>query len=187
MKENEPLQMESESEEQFLSRWSRRKQAASQPLEERDIASGTPSEETEPVQLTDADMPPLESLDENADYSGFLSPKVTDELRQLALHKLFHSACFNLCDGLDDYADDFTNFEKLGDVMTADLRFRLQQEAKRAAEKLPSESETLDAETDTPEETLQLPEEDAHAESTMTSQTAQQTANSNPDSEEINA
>jgi hypothetical protein len=86
--------------------------------------------------LTDADMPPLESLDENADYSGFFSPKVSENLRQLALQKLFSSACFNVCDGLDDYAEDFTSFEKLGGVMTADLRYRMEQEAKRAAEKV---------------------------------------------------
>ncbi|MES9897176.1 MAG: DUF3306 domain-containing protein, partial [Candidatus Thiodiazotropha endolucinida] len=57
------------------------------------------------------------------------SPRVSDQLRQVALRKLFHSAAFNVCDGLDDYAEDFTSFEKLGDVMTADLRHRLEQEA----------------------------------------------------------
>ncbi|MES9989200.1 MAG: DUF3306 domain-containing protein, partial [Candidatus Thiodiazotropha endolucinida] len=109
----------------FYHRWSEKKQASRQPLAERDES------DEEQQQPGDEDMPSLESLDENSDYSGFLSPRVSDQLRQVALRKLFHSAAFNVCDGLDDYAEDFTSFEKLGDVMTADLRHRLEQEADR--------------------------------------------------------
>ncbi len=119
--------------EPFISRWSRRKlseEEESLPTEEQ-LAEAVP----ETPSPTDADMPPLESLNEQSDYSGFLSPKVSEALRQQALQKLFSSAGFNLCDGLDDYAEDFTRFEKLGDLITSDLRFRLQQEAKRAAER----------------------------------------------------
>jgi hypothetical protein len=131
--------------EPFLSRWSRLKQES--------VAA--PAEETLPLEqqtqeeeaLTDADMPPLESLDENSDYRGFLSPKVSEALKQQALQKLFRSACFNVCDGLDDYAEDFTQFEKLGNVMTADLRHRLQQEAKRVAEKAKEERPEPDEES----------------------------------------
>ncbi|MCU7797129.1 MAG: DUF3306 domain-containing protein [Candidatus Thiodiazotropha sp. (ex Myrtea spinifera)] len=145
MKEDEAFEGVSEKDEVFLSRWSRRKQAAMHPIaecgEEESIEKSH-----EPPMLTDADMPPVESLDENSDYSGFLSPKVTEVLRQQALQKLFRSTCFNVCDGLDDYAEDFTSFEKLGNVMTADLRFRLQQEAKREAEK--AEAEALANEED---------------------------------------
>ncbi|MEW8027651.1 MAG: DUF3306 domain-containing protein [Candidatus Thiodiazotropha sp.] len=109
----------------FYRRWSEKKQASQQPLAEQDE-----SVDEEQRQLPgDEDMPPLESLDENSDYSGFLSPRVSDQVRQLALRKLFHSAAFNVCDGLDDYAEDFTSFAKLGDVMTADLRHRLEQQA----------------------------------------------------------
>jgi hypothetical protein len=116
------------SEGSFYHRWSEKKQAAQQPLVEQHDAV---DEEQLPG---DEDMPTLESLDENADYSGFLSPKVSDQLRQLALQKLFHSAAFNVCDGLDDYAEDFTTFEKLGNVMTADLRHRLEQQALKQKE-----------------------------------------------------
>ncbi|MBT3093618.1 MAG: DUF3306 domain-containing protein [Candidatus Thiodiazotropha sp. (ex Lucina pensylvanica)] len=109
----------------FYRRWSEKKQASRQSLAEQDE---TVEEQQQPG---DEDMPTLESLDENSDYSGFLSPRVSDQLRQVALRKLFHSAAFNVCDGLDDYAEDFTSFEKLGDLMTADLRHRLEQEADR--------------------------------------------------------
>ena len=116
----------------FCSRWSRRKLNSGE-RQGADLGE-TPSRldnGVQPPSLTDADMPPIESLTEASDYSGFLSPEVTEQLRQQALQKLFRSACFNVCDGLDDYAEDFTSFEKLGDVITADLKFRMQQEAER--------------------------------------------------------
>lgn len=123
----------------FLTRWSRRKQAAA---EQQALAGEAvaPPPQVEKPPLTDADMPPLESLDENSDYSGFFSPEVSEGLRQLALQKLFRSTVFNVCDGLDDYDDDFTKFEKLGDLMTADLRHRLQMEAERAAKRMQAET-----------------------------------------------
>jgi hypothetical protein len=117
--------------ENFLQRWSRRKQQPEPaPESESERAPSGETAEAE-AQPGDADMPPLESLTEDSDYSAFLSPNVSDELRNLALRKLFHSASFNVCDGLDDYADDFSSFAKLGDIVTAELRHRLEQEARR--------------------------------------------------------
>ena len=141
--------------EAFLSRWSRRKQASKLPVEARADATGEAEERDEPA-LTDDDMPSLETLDENSDYGGFFSPKVSEALRQQALQKLFLSQAFNVCDGLDDYAEDFTQFEKLGDVITAELRHRLEQEAKRAAEKAEAakpaqEQDTVEAGRHAPE------------------------------------
>ena len=81
---------------------------------------------------TDEDMPSLDSLDENSDYSGFLSPGVSEGLRRRALRKLFMSAAFNVRDGLDDYDEDFTNFEALGDIVTSDMRHQAEAEAERA-------------------------------------------------------
>ncbi|MEA1889961.1 MAG: DUF3306 domain-containing protein, partial [Pseudomonadota bacterium] len=43
-------------------------------------------------------------------------------LRTLALRQLFRGSMFNVRDGLDDYDDDFTQFTKLGDVITAEMR-----------------------------------------------------------------
>lgn len=83
--------------------------------------------------LTDADMPPLEDLDADSDYSGFLSRGVSESLRNQALKKLFFSGPFNVVDGLDDYAEDFTQFAALGDIVTAEMRHRLEEAAKRAA------------------------------------------------------
>jgi len=136
-----PGEHESE-EETFLHRWSRRKRgvAAEEAAVEESPAVPVAPEAEAKAELTDADMPPLETLDENADYSGFFSPKVSEELRQLALQQLFRNACFNVCDGLDDYAEDFTQFETLGDVITSDMRHRLQREAERLAEQATGEA-----------------------------------------------
>ncbi len=80
-------------------------------------------------------MPDIDSLDDDSDYSGFLSPGVSEALRKQALRRMFHSAAFNVCDGLDDYDEDFTSFEKLGDIVTADMRHReLVEEERRVGE-----------------------------------------------------
>lgn len=133
---------ETADDESFFRRWSTRKQqAATQPLvhdpELVDTAPPVPS----PPELTDADMPPMESLDEQSDYSAFFSPKVSAELKRLALRKLFHSAKFNVTDGLDDYADDFTQFAALGDVVTQDMRHMMEVIAKRDAKQVALEPE----------------------------------------------
>lgn len=117
-------------------RWARRKQrvaeeAAREQAEQQALAEQ--AEEAPEKPLTDADMPPLDSLDESSDYSGFLSPEVSEELRKLALRKLFSSAGFNVTDGLDDYAEDFTSFEPLGDIVTWDMKAQQRREAERAA------------------------------------------------------
>jgi hypothetical protein len=97
------------------------------------VASST-AEAAKIDERTDDDMPPLESLSEDSDFTGFLSPKVSETLRRAALRKLFHSSTFNVIDELDDYAEDFTTFEPLGDIITADMRHQLELEAKKMAE-----------------------------------------------------
>ncbi|MCY4470571.1 MAG: DUF3306 domain-containing protein [Thiotrichales bacterium] len=136
-----------------LRRWARRKREVAREKEEADEARGrgeSPDASeappdvgesaddaaepnvAEPKVLTDEDMPSLESLDENSDYSGFLSSGVSEEMRRRALRKLFSSAVFNIPDGLDDYDDDFTSFAALGDIVTADMRHQAEMEAERA-------------------------------------------------------
>jgi hypothetical protein len=117
--------------EQFLSRWSRLKQAGGteaaleetlpEPLAEADVAAETPP------RLTDDDMPSLETLGDDDDYSGFLSEGVSDALRKQALRRLFLSPKFNVVDGLDDYAEDFTSFAPLGDIITADMKHHMER------------------------------------------------------------
>jgi hypothetical protein len=124
----------SERDENFVSRWSRRKRESGQVDAGNESAAQAPVAQEgetaghEPERaLTDEDMPPLEELGEESDYSAFLSSGVSEKLRQTALRKLFRSAKFNICDGLDDYAEDYTKFVALGDVVTADMRHRVER------------------------------------------------------------
>lgn len=137
---------ELDQQEGFLGRWSRRKAEA---LQSEELAQEMESVEEQPLQAveeapieevapppSDEDMPPLETLNEDSDYSGFLSPNVSEELRKRALRKLFSSAVFNEVDGLDDYDEDFTSFEPLGDLVTADMKHRMEMEAKKKMEEM---------------------------------------------------
>jgi hypothetical protein len=96
----------------FFTRWSERKRAASDDTAVPESAPVPPPAERadaggEQKVLTDKDMPPLESLDEDSDYSVFLSPGVSETLQRLALRKLFGAAKFQVRDGLDDYDNDY--------------------------------------------------------------------------------
>jgi hypothetical protein len=133
------------SETGFVSRWSRRKlDAKNQGGEEKSspVQHEVPSLPEQPP-LTDADMPSIEELTADSDYSGFLSPEVSDELRKLALRKLFHGVEFNVCDGLDDYDGDYTKYTKLGDIITADMKHQMEMEARKILASDEGESEVI--------------------------------------------
>ena len=134
-----------EDDEGFLARWSRRKQAGYRNQEHPsapgpETLCGEPpaaddSQQTTPQrQVTDADMPPVDSLDEKSDYAAFMSAGVSEKLRAQALRKLFHLPGFHLPDGLDDYDDDFTQFAKLGDIVTREMERMLVRERQAADE-----------------------------------------------------
>ncbi|TVO70735.1 DUF3306 domain-containing protein [Sedimenticola selenatireducens] len=134
----------------FISRWSRMKQATQQQDESTEMATSDDEATVEAPPLSDEDMPPIESLTEASDYSVFFSEKVSEALRQQALRKLFHSASFNVCDGLDDYADDFTSFAKLGSIITSDMRHQMAvaKEKLEAALQLESDAEVAAEDND---------------------------------------
>ena len=139
--------MTADSKESVLRRWSRRKLEAREapggeapkPAAGDPAASAVPAEAEDKPVLTDADMPPLESLTEESDFSPFMSKGVSEELRNLALRKLFRSSVFNIRDGLDEYDDDFTTFEKLGDIVTADMKHQIEMQQQKLREKLAAE------------------------------------------------
>jgi hypothetical protein len=106
----------------------------SEELAESDLDAQAEARPQEEPELTDEDMPPIETLDERSDVSMFFSSKVSAELRRRALRKVFLSAAFNRVDGLDDYAEDFTAFEPLGDIVTSDLKLQMERARKRLAE-----------------------------------------------------
>lgn len=105
--------------EPFLSRWSRLKQEARD-----DPAEKLPpkAEESMPA----PELPPVDKLNYDSDFKAFMDKRVDGRLRRLALKKLFTDPRFNVTDGLDDYAEDYSALEDLPEEMAA-----LQQHARR--------------------------------------------------------
>lgn len=106
----------------FLGRWSRLKQAAAEsapadPVPVVVSAADAPAPNTEP----EAPLPPVDSLDFDSDFRGFLGDKVDEGVKRAALKKLFHAGHFNTMDGLDVYIEDFSVFEPLPASMVAQL------------------------------------------------------------------
>lgn len=111
-----------EGEESFLSRWSQRKRAAEAEAEEKDAgkprsaetaaAVGEPGGAAEPDdgRIDPAELPDIDSLDADSDFTVFLKDGVPDALRRRALRKLWRlDPVFGHLDGLNDYDLDYTN------------------------------------------------------------------------------
>ncbi|WP_425405351.1 DUF3306 domain-containing protein [Hwanghaeella sp.] len=88
------------------------------------------------------ELPDLETLDSTSDYTPFMSDKVSDSVRNLALRKLWLSdSVFANLDGLIDYGEDFTDaatvVEGMKSVYTVGrgmVDYEAEAAAKRAAE-----------------------------------------------------
>ena len=105
--------------ERFLSRWSRRKrQVRAEPV------SKSPAKAQEPQPAPE--LPPLDQINYESDFKAFMDKRVDDGLRRLALKRLFGDPRFNVCDGLDDYAEDYSALEDLPPEMV-----ELQRHAQR--------------------------------------------------------
>ena len=178
--------MKQVKQESRLSRWSRRKQQTTEQTLEEDLALQTAGQDPVEVDLpatlagqdvqeaeaseavlTNADMPAIESLSEDSNFSQFMSSGVTDELRNLALRKMFKAPFFNIRDGLDEYDEDFTTFEKLGDIVTCDMRHQIEVEAKKKLEAEAKEIAESGAGEESAKATPDGSEEDAGADKTQ--------------------
>ncbi|MFS2009605.1 DUF3306 domain-containing protein [Azospirillum sp. CT11-132] len=115
------------SDEAFLSRWSRLKRTAVKP--EPAPVEVPPVEETAelPVAVTEdipvdsaqpdaepedplKDLPPIEELTSESDFTPFLRAEVPEDLHRQALRKLWTSdPVYANDDGLKDYADDYAS------------------------------------------------------------------------------
>lgn len=114
--------------EQFLARWSRLKRrtrdgavapraAAAVP----GLVPAEPAPEAPPAEAPALELPSIESLTKDSDYTVFLRPGVAEDLRNLALRKLYESdPVFANLDGLLEYGEDFGEpFRTAGVIATA--------------------------------------------------------------------
>lgn len=156
-----------DTEHGVLRRWSKRKARADQEPE----AAGAPAPDGEPVTRggaqtprsgggasdagpehaerlkSDEDMPDLDSINDASNVSDFFSPGVSEQLRNQALRRLFRTAKFNAIDPLDDYNENFRNFELLGDMVTSDMRHRMEMDEQRRKEAAEAADASADGET----------------------------------------
>lgn len=93
----------------FLSRWSRRKLEAAQPRAPDSAGAVSESPQSGPP----PELPPIDQLTPESDFSGFMHAKVDASLRRAALKTLFKDPRFNIQDGLDDWNEDYTLLENL--------------------------------------------------------------------------
>jgi hypothetical protein len=114
------------TERSFLSRWSQRKLAAAR---EASAAPPAPASASPPQQAATSasapaapsvaaaspvvELPPVESLTLDSDFTAFLQPSVDPAVKRAALRKLFSDPHFNVMDGLDVYIDDYGKFEPM--------------------------------------------------------------------------
>jgi hypothetical protein len=110
-----------------LSRWSRRKLAAAAETPAPTPASApaaVPAPATAPGVPTPSaalELPPVESLTFDSDFTAFLQPGVDDKVKRAALKQLFRDPRFNIMDGLDTYIDDYTKADPIPPDIVADL------------------------------------------------------------------
>jgi hypothetical protein len=116
--------------EHFLSRWSRRKRADPDKREAEDrrvgedlvAEHGGPEQPAESAPLkVPADLPAIETLTPESDFSRFMRPDVPMATRTAAVKKLFADPHFNLMDGLDIYIDDYTKADPIPAAMLREL------------------------------------------------------------------
>ncbi|MBA4741227.1 MAG: DUF3306 domain-containing protein [Azoarcus sp.] len=136
----------------FLSRWSRRKlgreveapresEAVPAPVE----AEATEAREDDPIdartgkrrsELSDEDMPDVETLSPDADVSMFFGGQVSQSLRMRALAKVFSNPKYNVWCECAEYAEDYNAFLPMGDIVPHDLKQAIVREADKLYRRL---------------------------------------------------
>ena len=107
-----------------LSRWSRRKLAAAAEASAAPASAPAAVPAPAPGAPTPSaalELPPVESLTFDSDFTAFLQPGVDDKLKRAALKQLFRDPRFNIMDGLDTYIDDYTKADPIPPDIVADL------------------------------------------------------------------
>ena len=170
--------------------------AAEEPIEmseqriEIDSAEDDDRVQTESINeaplLSDADMPPIESLSSESDVSAFLNKGVSAALRKAALRHVFSQPAYNVRDGLNDYDGDYTVFEPLGDTVTSDMKWHIARKERERleAEARELEQRRLEAGNEQHIEEVQA-EQEAQAEQQPQEQQAEQEAQAEQQSQEL--
>ena len=114
-----------------LRRWSRRKLDAARDAQSAvavAVVPATPSVEVPAAAAPGtsaaapaAELPPIESLTLESDFTVFFQPQVDEALKRAALRQLFRDPRFNIMDGLDIYVGDYTQSDPIPDHILKQL------------------------------------------------------------------
>ena len=135
------------ADDNFLRRWSQRKLAAARqaapepppsvtpaaagvpatapaqpPVDPKATAAGGATMVQDEASSAKGELPPVETLRFDSDFTRFLAPKVDETVKRQALRKLFSDPRFNVMDGLDVYIDDYSKFEPIPNDLVVKLR-----------------------------------------------------------------
>ncbi len=134
----------------FLRRWSRRKQ---------DAAAQAKAPAPKPAGAAEAPkLPSIDSLTFESDFKDFMHAKVEESVKRAALKKLFADPRFNVIDYMDVYIDDYTQLETIPPDMLARLEhakgtlFKRDEEKQDAAGETPAGPDTLAQAPEAPQE-----------------------------------
>jgi Protein of unknown function (DUF3306) len=124
----------------FVARWSRRKLRARedapaamveksrlvQPAAEAPVSDASGAVSAAPVTnvpqaMSQGNLPAVESLTPDSDFSPFMKPEVDAHLRNQALKTLFRDPGFNVMDRLDTYIDDYSKSDPIPEEMLRQL------------------------------------------------------------------
>jgi hypothetical protein len=86
-----------------------------------DVPTSSVTAATKPPADPNLDLPPLDTLTTESDFTPFLRNGVAPAARSAALRKLFTDPRFNVMDGLDVYIEDFGKTEAIPDSMLRGL------------------------------------------------------------------
>jgi len=136
------------SDDRFVGRWSRLKQEARAPApgdEPRTASlpvaedSAAPAEEAPTIAAED--LPDIDSLDKDSDYTPFMQVGVPEQLKRLALRALWRSdpVLANL-DGLNDYDEDY----KLAHDVGAEIMRKFREAEKKLSDDEPEQEDSVD-------------------------------------------
>ena len=106
-----------DTEEKFLSRWSRRKRAAAKATQSGPAPSASAPMPAGPPRP----LPAPEGLTFESDFQSFLHDRVEESVKRAALKKLFADPRFNVMDGLDVYIEDYSKDDPIPQAMLAQL------------------------------------------------------------------
>ena len=82
------------------------------------VPAVAPGEDTPAGEDAAKDLPPIDGLDKDSDYTPFLGDGVPEKLARAAMRKLWRSdPIFAFRDGLDDYDEDYTIVQTIAEAL----------------------------------------------------------------------